>query len=233
MPRVVLRIEPACPIWGEPSAHIDAKWLSKGCVDQKYAVILRAHGQRSAATCLHRIKQPLIRRYKRFIMAGFKQASQVTHLARTRMMNCLMPWHIRIDDGGSSPVVHLPDVIVSIGMTTGSIHHGPVCALAHIEVIKPIGRSGDSCIVEAHRDLLIPGFTIQCWLDGLQIEILLNKNTIEVISCRVGRLVHIEVQPRGFVEMGGRLAGSAGMKGDEMLSPIAFPEALCHTVEQQ
>src|SRR5262249_29971353 len=93
-----------------------------------------------------------------------------------------------------SRFIHLPDVVVAVGVTAGAGEQRPVGRLARVVIVEPL-HTARASIVKADGNAFVARFAVERWLHGLQRVIALDIQTVVVIARRVRRLEHVEVEP--------------------------------------
>src|SRR5262245_2515215 len=72
-----------------------------------------------------------------------------------------------------SRLIHLPDVVVAVGMTAGAGKKRPVSRLARVVIIEPLD-SARAPVVKADGNAFVAGFAVERRLRGLQRVITLD-----------------------------------------------------------
>src|SRR5262245_51893000 len=169
----------------------------------------------------------------------------MTHLERTGVIQSFVPWNVR-SNHASRPTeeittvrsiagfthswfIHLPDIVVAVGVSTGAGEQRPVGSLAYIIIIKPLDSACPS-IVKADRDAFVARLAVQRGFSGLQQVVVLHIQSIVMIPRSVRGLEHIEVEPRGLVQLNRRKAGSDWVESFQMRAAIAFAKACGHRI---
>src|SRR5262245_21243044 len=123
------------------------------------------------------------------------------------MIEGFVPWDVGADDASrtaeevssrgvalaaDSRLVHLPDVVVAVGVTAGAGQQRPVGRLARVVVVEPLD-SVSATIVKADGNAFVARFAVERGLRGLERVITLDVQAVVVIASRVRGLEHVEV----------------------------------------
>src|SRR5882672_11176106 len=76
-----------------------------------------------------------------------------------------------------SRFIHLPDVVVAVGMTAGAGQQRPVGCLARVVIVKPLDSTRAS-IVKADGNAFVARFAVERGLRGLQRVIVLDIQAV-------------------------------------------------------
>ncbi len=137
-------------------------------------------------------------------------------LRRSRQVQRVLPRTAHPTDRRAAWLPHLPDGVAAVGVAVRACEQAPIQRFAGVVVVQiPVVQ------IEAGGVIFVARLGVHTWLGRRALVVAGDEAPVFPIPT-VSALVHVEIEPWGVVEYGGRSTPARWMEADEMVAAVAI-----------